>query len=92
MSRSRKKTGVIKDTGRFSRREYNRLFRRVNKQRVQMGERPYLMKELVNDYDVHDYISRWHERSERAYFARYDFWLHDRGYTLDDYRRMFFKK
>ena len=58
MSRSRKKFGVIKDVGHLK-KHYNRLFRRINKQRVKLGKEPKLLKEIVNDYDVCDWIFVW---------------------------------
>ena len=58
MSRSRKKHGVSKDRGE-RRADYNRRFRRVNRQRVHMGKDPYQMRELVNPYDVCDWKSHW---------------------------------
>lgn len=59
MSRSFKKHGVIKDIGL---RTYNRIFRRVNKQRINMGLDPKEMKEVVNQYDVCDYRQHWDEK------------------------------
>lgn len=58
MSRSRKKFGVIKDVGHLK-KHYNRMFRRVNKQRIKQGKDPKLLKEVVNDYDVCDWIFTW---------------------------------
>ena len=60
MSRSIKKYGIVKDKG-LSRGLYNRRFRRVNKQRVRLGREPFLMREVVNDYEVCDYILSWTE-------------------------------
>ncbi len=65
MSRSYKKHGIIKDKG-LSRGEYNRRFRRVNRQRVKQGKDPKLMLELINQYDVCDYKMYW----ERGYYYR----------------------
>jgi hypothetical protein len=55
MSRSFKKHGIIKDKG-IPRSIYNRRLRRVNKQRVQEGKEPFLLKELIDEYDVCDII------------------------------------
>lgn len=61
MSRSRKKHAIVKDkNGRY----YNRLTRRVIKQQVRdiknlkdlLDYRISLAKEIVNDYDVCDYV------------------------------------
>ena len=35
---------------------YNRLFRRVNKQRILKGKEPKLMNEVANKYDVCDFV------------------------------------
>ena len=58
MSRSLKKHGIIKDKG-IPRPIYNRRFRRVNKQRVREGKEPFLLKELIDGYDVCDFILTW---------------------------------
>lgn len=58
MSRSTKKIGIIKDKG-MPRGIYNRRFRRVNKQRVNEGKEPFLLKELINGYDVCDFKLTW---------------------------------
>lgn len=58
MSRSRKKNGVIKDKGHLV-KHYNRMFRRINKQRINQGKEPKLTREIVNDYDVCDWIYKW---------------------------------
>jgi hypothetical protein len=67
MSRSFKKNGIIKDKG-LSRGEYNRRFRRVNRQRIKEGKIPKLMYvyEITNQYDVCDYKMYW----DRGYFHR----------------------
>lgn len=61
MSRSFKKNGITKDGGR-RRNLYNRKFRRVNRQLVRKGLEPIPMKELVNQYDVCDWVFRWDEQ------------------------------
>ena len=58
MSRSFKKFGRIKDSG-TPRAIYNRRFRRVNRQRINQGKYPLLMSELIDDYDVCDFIIDW---------------------------------
>ena len=63
MSRSYKKHGIIKDKG-MSRGEYNRRFRRVNRQLIKEGKNPKLMYEVINPYDVCDYKMYW----GRGYF------------------------
>jgi len=64
MSRSFKKYGIIKDKG-MSRGEYNRRFRRVNRQRVRERKDPKLMHEIANQYDVCDFKIRWERVSLR---------------------------
>lgn len=65
MSRSRKKNPWVKDkTGRW----YNKLFRRVNKQRIKDFKEPKLMQELVNDYDVCDY--KFYNPEEKKYYRK----------------------
>jgi hypothetical protein len=58
MSRSFKKYGIIKDKG-MSRGEYNRRFRRVNRQLIKERKDPKLMYEIANQYDVCDFKIRW---------------------------------
>lgn len=53
MSRSRKKASIIKDKGDDT---YNRRFRRTNKTLINSGKEPKQMREVVNSYDVCDYI------------------------------------
>lgn len=65
MSRSRKKNGVITDRI-FSRPEYNRRFRRVNKHRVKNGKEPFLMYELINPWDVIDWKFWWFDADEES--------------------------
>ena len=55
MSRSYRKP-IVKDKSDHS--WYNRIFRRVNKQRVSGFKEPKLMRELVNDWNVCDWIWR----------------------------------
>lgn len=54
MSRSFKKVGIIKDSG-LRRAEYNRKFRRVNKQRVRLGLTPKHRSEPTNPWDICDW-------------------------------------
>ena len=58
MSRSKKKFGIFKDVGHLK-KHYNKMFRRINKQRIKQGKDPKLLKEVVNDYDVCDWIITW---------------------------------
>ncbi len=75
MSRSKKKHGVLKDKG-FAKSSYNKIFRRVNKQRIRLGKEPKLMRETADDYDVCDYKFMWsdydeiYRKNERAYLKR----------------------
>lgn len=101
MSRSRKKTGVIKDKG-LTRAEYNRIFRRVNKQRIHNGQEPKTMRELINPWDVSDYSFRWYETEGRGFYDGIDVlpWYRERHLeyirtkcpTINDYKRSYFKK
>lgn len=54
MSRSRKKP-IYKDKDRTKTNWWNKVFRRVNKQRIKSNKEPKLMNELVNKYDVSDW-------------------------------------
>ena len=56
----------IKDKGLF-RSEDNKRFRRVNWQRVKQGKDPRQMYEIVNPYDVCDYIFYWKNRCSIQY-------------------------
>lgn len=60
MSRSRKKHGIVKDRG-LRRATYNRMFRRINRQRIKRGLEPRIMDEIINQYDVCDYKFYWDE-------------------------------
>lgn len=55
MSRSRKKNPIIKAGRLFSRGEYNRRFRRINKIRIAKDLEPLKMDEVVNRYNVVDW-------------------------------------
>jgi len=55
MSRSRRKPWV-KDS-KPSDNIHNRIFRRVNKQRVKGFKEPKLMRELIDDWDICDWRS-----------------------------------
>lgn len=101
MSRSRKKHGIIKDKG-LTRAEYNRIFRRVNKQRIKNGQEPKLMNELINPWDVSDYSFGWYGREARAYYegihalpkykALHREYIQAKYPTFEDYMRPYFKK
>lgn len=58
MSRSFKKFGVIKDKGLTS-SDYNRKFRRINKQRIKELKDPKQLNEVVNQYDICDFKFMW---------------------------------
>jgi hypothetical protein len=58
MSRSFKTIGVIKDRG-LRRSEYNKRFRRINKQQINEFKDPKQMHEVVNQYDVCDFKFFW---------------------------------
>jgi hypothetical protein len=60
MSNSFKKP-IVKD--KTNHKWYNRVFRRVNKQRIKSGKRPFLMNEIINPWDVTDWI--------------YGYWVYD---------------
>ena len=68
MSRSRKKHPIAKDKGS---KNYNKRFRRVNRQRISQGLEPLLMKEVVNSYDVHDYIFKLYKYNEKEMLRRF---------------------
>ena len=55
MSRSYKKNPIIKDKG-LKRKDYNSVFRRINKQRINQGKEPFhYTNEVVNGWDVCDW-------------------------------------
>lgn len=65
MSRSRKKIPIYKDKGLKS-SVYNRIFRRVNKQRLHEDKDLKQMRELINGYDICDWT--WYdEDNEKLY-------------------------
>ena len=68
MSRSRKKHPVYKDRS-FKHGVYNRIFRRVNKQRIKMGKEPIQMGELINQYDICDWIL-WVDKEDSDYYKK----------------------
>lgn len=59
MSRSRKKNPIYKDKG-FKSKIYNKIFRRVNKQRLHSNKDLKDLRELVNDYDICDWT--WYDK------------------------------
>lgn len=67
MSRSRKKP-IVKDKS--NHKWYNRKFRRVNKQRVNLFKEPKLMDELVNRYDVCDWIFHAYNKEQDIKYRR----------------------
>jgi hypothetical protein len=52
MSRSKKKTPIIKQKGI---KEYNKIIRRRNKMRIEQGLDPQEINEIVNQWDICDY-------------------------------------
>lgn len=69
MSRSRKKHGIVKDKG-LRRAEYNRRLRRVNKQKIKEGKDPLQMRELINPWDVCDWVFFWYEDYYKSFNGR----------------------
>ena len=67
MSRSRKKHPIYKDKG-FMYDVYNRIFRRTNKQRLHSGKDLKQLRELVNDYDICDWI--WYDKDNTKLFRK----------------------
>lgn len=89
MSRSRKKHGVLKHRG-MRRSHYNRIFRRVNKQRIQLGKEPKLMNELINPYNVCDYRFFWDVIYWRNAFASNKYrYIYD---SFEQVRYRYFRK
>ena len=89
MSRSRKKHGIIKDRG-WKKGIHNRIFRRVNKQRIKQGLEPKLMKELINPWDVCDWVSRWTDEMYLSDYAKLYYERHPEG--LSKLKRQYFNK
>lgn len=69
MSRSFKKYGIIKDKG-MSRSEYNKVFRRVNRQRIKEWKDPKHLYEVVNSWTVCDYKIRWSSVENSEFYKR----------------------
>lgn len=88
MSGSFKKYGIIKDKG-MSRGEYNRIFRRVNRQRIKEGKDPKHMFETVNSWNVCDYKTRWTRIENLEYYQRL---LHISEQKYHKEKRSFFNK
>lgn len=66
MSRSNKKYAIIKH--KTNHKWYNRLFRRINKQRIKNNKEPRKMKEIINDWDVCDWIyNAEHDEDDECY-------------------------
>lgn len=74
MSRSFRKNLVYKDSG-GKRTLYNRPFRRVNKQRLKQGKRPFeRIREYMNDWDICDYyiyIPSWYKTKEEMLESKF---------------------
>ena len=86
MSRSRKKNGIIKDSG-YPKYLYNRKLRRANKIRIRLGKDPKQLGELVNGYCICDYKFYWFEKSY--------YWFVSEDETKEEYitrRRLYFGK
>ena len=67
MSRSVKKYPIYKDKG-FMKDFYNRIFRRVNKQRLKEDKDLKQLREVVNDYDVCDWT--WYDEDNPKLFRK----------------------
>ena len=67
MSRSRKKHPIYKDKG-FKSKVYNRIFRRVNKQRLNEDKELMALRELINDYDICDWV--WYDENNPKLFRK----------------------
>jgi len=70
----------------MSRGEYNRIFRRVNRQRMQEGKDPKHLFETVNSWNVCDYKSRWNRIENLSYYQG----LNEQEYQKE--KRSFFNK
>ena len=67
MSRSKKKIPIYKDKG-FKSDSYNKIFRRVNKQRLHEDKDLIALRELINDYDICDWI--WYDKDNPKLFRK----------------------
>lgn len=67
MSRSFKKTPIVKDGSKAIRQMHTRRERSRNKQRVQQGLEPLDSKEIVNPYDIVDWVWRMDEEDKKRY-------------------------
>lgn len=67
MSRSFKNVPIYKDKG-FMHDVYNRVFRRTNKQRLHSHKDLKLLRELINDYDICDWI--WYNKDNPKLFRK----------------------
>lgn len=65
MSRSYKKNKVLKYCKYITKQEANQKFKRVNKIRVKLGLEPLKPKELINPYDLNDWIWRAYTEEEK---------------------------
>ena len=77
MSRSRRKA-VIKDKGIT---DYNKIFRRVNRQRLHENKEPIAMRSLINDYIISDF--KFNYEFNPSYIA----YEEDKNETLKQLRR-----
>ena len=67
MSRSFKKHPIYKDKS-FKHDVYNKIFRRVNKQRLHEEKDMKLLRELVNDYDICDWV--WYDKDNPKLYRK----------------------
>lgn len=91
MGKSRKKTGIVKDRG-LSRAMRSRIVRRVNRQRIKSGQEPFLQKELINPYDVHDWIHYWNKSYWVDVFSDNNHRRYTYYKTFEDAWRFYFGK
>jgi hypothetical protein len=67
MSRSKKKYPIWKSPG-CGTAFYNRIFRRTNKQLLHSGKDLKQLRELVNDYDIHDWV--WYDENNPKLYRK----------------------
>lgn len=91
MSRSKKKSGVVKSGRLLKRAQYNRIVRRTNKQRIKEGKEPLNMREIINVYDIYDYYSFWIEGEMRTVWENSKYLQHYYR-SFQQFKRTFFKK
>ena len=67
MSRSRKKVPIYKEK-RHKANVYNKIFRRVNKQRLHEEKELIALRELINDYDICDWT--WYNEDDPKMYRK----------------------